>query len=197
MQGSDYSSSIKRKTRKTQARYPLDEIQVDTVPNPEHLGLSIESRYNYFLIPCDKFSRIFRLIRIQDKISEACIDGIELWPSNILTPTRKIKAITNIRSDPGTEFISDIIRKWCAEKGIRFSSTAPKHQEQNGLVERHWGNVLKMANTMILHARLSKNFFYYTAKYAQRVHDVIPVKELCDNDGLPTTPYQLATNVHL
>ena len=26
------------------ARHPLDEIQVDTVPNPEPLGLSLESR---------------------------------------------------------------------------------------------------------------------------------------------------------
>ena len=182
------------KSRTTQARYPLDEIQVDTVPNPEPLGLSIDSRYNYFLILCDRFSRIFRLIGIQDKTSEACIDGIELLTSNIPTPTRQIKSITHIRSDAGTEFRSDTFRKWCSEKGIRFSSAAPKHQEQNGLVERHWGTVLKIANTMLLHARLSKKFFYYAAKYAQRVHDVIPVKELCDKDGLPTTPYQLATN---
>ena len=54
---------------------PLDEIQVDTVPNPEPLGLSPESRYNYFLILCDRFSRTFRLIGIQDKSTDACIDG--------------------------------------------------------------------------------------------------------------------------
>ena len=41
------------KTRNSQPVSPLDEIQVDTVPNPEPLGLSTESKYNYFLILCD------------------------------------------------------------------------------------------------------------------------------------------------
>ena len=31
----------------------LDKIQVDTVPNPEPVGVSHDSRYNYFLILCD------------------------------------------------------------------------------------------------------------------------------------------------
>ena len=52
---------------------------------------------------------------------------------------------------------------------------------------------MKMANTMLLHARLSKKFFYYAAKYAQRVHDVIPVRDIFDSDGLPTAPHQMAT----
>ena len=46
---------------------------------------------------------------------------------------------------------------------------------------------------MLLHARLSKRFFDYAAKYAQRVHDVIPVRDLFDADRLPTTPQQIAT----
>ena len=62
---------------------PLEEKQVDTVPNPEPLGLSPESRYNYFLILCDRYSRTFRLIGIQDKSTNACIDGIELLTSRI------------------------------------------------------------------------------------------------------------------
>ena len=39
-----------------------------------------------------------------------------------------------------------------------------------------------MANTMIIHARLSKKFFYYAVKYAQYIHDVIPVKDLNDEN---------------
>ncbi len=48
-----------------------------------------------------------------------------------------------------------------------------------------------MANTMLLHASLDKNFFYYAVEYAQRIHDVIPVKDLTDGKGLPTTPHFL------
>ena len=129
------------KTRNSQPVSPLDEIQVDTVPNPEPLGLSPESKYNYFLILCDRFSRTFRLIGIQDKSTDACIDGIELLTSRFPNRTRKIRRISHIRTDAGSEFRSDTFRKWCSENKIRFTTAAPKHQEQNGLVERHWGTI--------------------------------------------------------
>ena len=38
-----------------------------------------------------------------------------------------------------------------------------------------------------------ESFFYYAVKYAQYIHDVIPVRNLLDENGLPTTPYYLAT----
>ena len=144
------SSHSRGKERHSIVKHPLDEIQVDTVPNPEPLGLSLESRYNYFLILCDRYSRIFRLIGMRDKSTEACIDGIELLTSSIPTKDRRIKSINHIRSDAGSEFRSDTFRKWCSERKIRFTTAAPKHQEQNGLVERHWGTIVKMANTMLL-----------------------------------------------
>ena len=57
----------------------------------------------------------------------------------------------HIRSDLGSEFRSDTFKKY-GENSIRFSTTAPKHQEQSGLVERHRGTITKMANTLLLHA---------------------------------------------
>ena len=76
-----------------------------------------------------------------------------------------------------------LLRKFCGDNSIRFTTATPKYQEQNVLVERHWGTITKMANTMLLHARLNKKFFFYAVKYAQRVHDVIPVKDSVDNQG--------------
>ena len=58
-------------------------------------------------------------------------------------------------------------------------------------MKRHWGTILKMANTMIIHTRLSKKFFYYVVKYAQYIHDVIPIKDLNDKNSLPCTPYHI------
>ena len=39
-----------------------------------------------------------------------------------------------------------MFRKLCGENNIKFNTAAPKHQEQNGKVERHWGTILKLAN---------------------------------------------------
>ena len=62
------------------------------------------------------------------------------------------------------------------------------------MVERHWGAILKLANTLLIHARLNRKFIFYAVKYAQYIHDVIPVKDLNDKHGFPTTPYAMATN---
>ena len=165
-------SSCRGKKRESQVYNPLEEIQVDTVPNPEPVGISTDSRFNYYLKLCDRFSRIFRSIGIKDKSSDACIDDIEQIISNIPYLKNKLpKNIVHIKSDFGSEFRSDTFRKWCAENSIRFTTVAPKHQEQNSLVERHWGTIIKMANTILLHTRLNKKFLCYAVKYAQRVHE--------------------------
>ena len=173
-------AASRRKTRSSTVNSPLDEIQVDTVPNPEPLGLNSESRHNYFFIMCDRYSRIFRLMGMKDKSSDACIDVIKQIISNFpnASSKNKIKEIKHIRSDAGSEFRSDTFQKWCGENNIKFDTAAPKHQEQNGMVERHWGTIVRMAKTLLLHARLSTKFLYYAIKYAQYIHDVIPVREL-------------------
>ena len=115
--------------------------------------------------------------------------------SRIPNHKRKLRKISHIRTDAGSEFRSDTFRKWCSKNNIRFTTAAPKHREQNGLVERHWGTIMKLANTMLIHARLSKKFLYYTVKYAQYIHDVIPVEDLTDKLGLPCTPYQMVNGI--
>ena len=46
--------SIPAHARESRVQKPLDEIQVDKVPNPEPVVLSADTRFNYFLIICDR-----------------------------------------------------------------------------------------------------------------------------------------------
>ena len=106
------SSNSRGKKKELQLHNPLEEIQVDIVPNPEPIGISTDSRFNYYLILCDRYTRIFRFIGIKDKSSEACIDGIEQIISNIPQLKDKLpQNIVHIRSDFGSKFRSDIFRK--------------------------------------------------------------------------------------
>ena len=43
-------SSSRRKKRESQVSVPLEEVQVDTVPNPESIDISTDSRLNYYLV---------------------------------------------------------------------------------------------------------------------------------------------------
>ena len=72
-----FKTASRNKTRSSECKSFLEEIQVDTVPNPEPLGLSHEIRCNYFLIFCDRHSRIFRLTGMNDKSSRECSRAIE------------------------------------------------------------------------------------------------------------------------
>ena len=71
------SAHARGKERNSIIWKPLEQIQVDTVPNPEPSGISMESKFNYFWILCERYSRIFRAIGTRDKTSEVCIDDIE------------------------------------------------------------------------------------------------------------------------
>ena len=55
------------KARGSRVQKPLDDIQVDTVPKPEPMGLSADTRFNYFLILRVRFSCTFRACGIRDK----------------------------------------------------------------------------------------------------------------------------------
>ena len=41
-------ATLRGQTRTLKVPQPLEEIQVDTVPNPEPMGLSTDTRFNYF-----------------------------------------------------------------------------------------------------------------------------------------------------
>ena len=123
------------------------------MPNPEPLGVSSETRAKFFLIFCNRYSRIFRIAPMKDKTLLECAKAIEGILSRIPNSTSTEKDITYLRSDAGTEFRSNDFNDWCKENSIVFTTAAPKYQEQNGLVERHWAEVSKLANTMLIHAR--------------------------------------------
>ena len=100
-------------------------------------------------------------------------------------------AVKEIRSDAGSEFISDEFENWCDENKIRFTAAAPARQHQNGICERHWGTTSNMARRMLIRAHLNKKFLYYALKYAMVLHNVLPVKNVTKQNGDVATPFEL------
>ena len=99
------------------------------------MGLSADTIFNYFLILCDRYSRIFRMCGIKDKTTDVCIDGIELIISTMSGTQRQPQSIQHICSDAGTEFRSDTFRKWCSENKIHFNSLLPNTKSKMVLLK--------------------------------------------------------------
>ncbi len=69
--------------------------------------------------------------------------------------------IEQIKSDAGTEFTSQEFEQFCAEKRVAVSFAPPKHQEGNHFTERTWQYLRKLAQCMLVHARLPDMYLYH------------------------------------
>ena len=72
-------------------RKPLEEVQVNIVLNLKPNGKSMGSKFNYFLILCNSYSKTSRSIGTREKASEAYIDDIEQLISKFSTFSKIIE----------------------------------------------------------------------------------------------------------
>ena len=63
----------------------------------------------------------------------------------------------------------------------------PRHQHKNGLVERNWRTVVRMARSWLTAALLPSSFWFYAIKRAIEVSNYMPVNV----KGMITTPFEL------
>ena len=99
-----------------------------------------------------------------------------------------------ISADAGTQFISTEFKEECQTRGVRLILAAPEHQEMNGQVEVTWRTLCTVAHAIMVHARVPEVYVHFALIYTtDHIFPVLPIKELINKDGDPTTPNKLAT----
>ena len=68
-----------------------------------------------------------------------------------------------------------------------IESAPPRQQHKNGLVERNWRTVIRMARSWLSSALLPSSFWYHAVKRAIEVSNYLPVTL----NGITTTPFEL------
>ena len=64
----------------------------------------------------------------------------------------------------------------------------------NGQVEVTWRTLLTIAHALMVHARVPEIYVHFASMYTtDHIFQVLPIKDLINEDGDPTTPYKLAT----
>ena len=63
----------------------------------------------------------------------------------------------------------------------------PRHQHKNGLVERNWRTVVRMARSWLTASLLPSSFWYFAIRRAVEVSNYMPV----NSKGIITTPFEL------
>ena len=127
-----------------------------------------------------------------NKSSQSVIDALTTFAA----AHRLIRGFTfwdieKIKSDAGTEFTSQEFEQFCAEKRVAVSFAPPKHQEGNHFAERTWQSLRKLAQCMLVHARLPDMYLYHALLHACNVFNILPLKDLVTANGTVTTPFEL------
>ena len=70
----------------------------------------------------------------------------------------------------------------------------PEHQEMNGQVEVSWRTLRTVAHSLMVHAIFPEVYVHFTLMYTtDHIFPVLPIKDLINEDGDPTTPRKVAT----
>ena len=99
-----------------------------------------------------------------------------------------------ISSDTGTQFTSADFKEECQTCGVRLTLAAPEHQEMNEQVEVTCRTLRTVAHAFMVHARVPEVYVHFALMYTtDHIFPVLPIKDLINEDGDPTTPPKLAT----
>ena len=106
--------------------------------------------------------------------------------------------VTDLKRPPGkivTDFDSKLMgqapRRYLHSIGTQVEAAPPRHQNQNGLVERNWRSVIRMARSWLTSALLPSSFWYFAIKRAVETSNYLPIKA----NGIITTPHELAYHI--
>ena len=112
------------------------------------------------------------------------IDEFGWWDIEIISP------------DACTQFTSTDFKQECLTRGVHLTLAAPEHQEMNRKVEVTWKTLHTIAQYLMVHARVLETYIHFALMYTtDHIFPVLPIKDMINEDGDPTTPYKLATGM--
>ena len=92
-----------------------------------------------------------------------------------------------ISADAGTQFNSTEFQDECKTRGVRFTFSAPEHQEMNGQFEMTRRMLSTIAHKLMVHAQFSEDSIHFQLMYtANNILPVLPIKDLINKDSKTT-----------
>ena len=95
-----------------------------------------------------------------------------------------------IQCDFDTRLIGGKAAALLRTHGTRIRAAPPYRQDKNGLVERRWQSLTKMARSFLTEAKLPKKFWYWALREASLRSNILPVTQHIDD---PTDPDYMTT----
>ena len=119
--------------------------------------MNVRSRYGaqYFITFIDDFTQFSHIYLISHR-SET-LDCFKRYST--LVEHQLNTKIKSLWTDRGREYLSDLFKEYCDEKGLARQLTIPNTPQQNGVVERRNRTLLDMVRSMMVQAKLPISFW--------------------------------------
>ena len=102
--------------------------------------------------------------------------------------------LERISSDAGTQFTSTEFKQECQTCGVYLTLAASENQEMNRKVEVTWRTLRTIVHSLMVHARVLEAYIHFALMdTTYHIFPVLPINDMINKDGDPTTPYKLAT----
>ncbi|GKA42107.1 retrovirus-related pol polyprotein from transposon TNT 1-94 [Tanacetum coccineum] len=120
-----------------------------------HMGLFRPMRVasvngkKYILVIVDDYSRFtwVKCLRSKDEALDFIIKFLKMIQVRLKVHVRRI------RTDNGTEFVNQTLRKYYEKVGISHETSVARSPQQNGVVERRNRMLIEAARTMLIYAK--------------------------------------------
>ena len=138
----------------------------------------------------DAYSKIPKLYDMENITTSEVMDKLDMFQSRF----GKIDQfgwwdLERISTDVGTQFTSAKFKEECQLRRVCLTLAALEHQEMNGQVEVTWRTLRTIAHSLMVHARVPENYMHVALMYTtDHIFPVLPIKNLINEDGDPTTP---------
>ena len=160
------------------ACFPLDLIHSDIYGQ---MTMRVKHGAQHFITFIDDFTRFGHVYLISHR-SEA-LDCFKRYST--LVENQLNTKIKSLRIDRGREYLSNLFKTYCAEKGIARQLTIPYMLQQNGVTERRNRTLLDMVRLMMAQAKLPISFWGDALMTASYILNRVPSK------SVPSTPYEV------
>ena len=145
--------------------------------------MNVRARHGaqYFITFIDDFTRFDPVYLISHRYE--ALDCIKRYST--LVENQLNTKIKSLRTDRGREYLSDLFKAYCDEKGITRQLTIPYTLQQNGVAERRNRTILDMVRSMLAQEKLSIFFWGDALMTVAYILNRVPSK------FVPSIPYEL------
>nr|GEZ79942.1 retrovirus-related Pol polyprotein from transposon TNT 1-94 [Tanacetum cinerariifolium] len=109
------------------------------------------NRKKYILVIVDDYSRFtwVKCLRSKDEALDFIIKFLKMIQVRLKVPVRRI------RTNNGTEFVNQTLRKYYEQVGISDETSVARSPQQNDVIKRRNRTLIEAARTMLIYARAS------------------------------------------